>query len=79
METRYNASGMKIDWTDLLKQIEDTVHQIKMQGKNMTRHKLCNSIDLTYSWIIRAMKTGKMRIKTINKLKRVWINVKIIG
>jgi hypothetical protein len=44
----------------------------------MTKDKLCNKADITFASILRARKMNKMRIKTINKLKKIGIFVKIL-
>jgi hypothetical protein len=45
----------------------------------MTRDKLCQRADITYSAILRAIRCNSMRVKTINKLKRIGVAVKILG
>lgn len=78
-EVRYNASWMRIDWQDLEAQIIAKVKAMRLQWIDMTRDKLCQRADITYSAILRAIRCNSMRVKTINKLKRIGVAVKILG
>jgi len=72
------ASWLPIDWKDLELQIIRKVMGMRNQGIPMTRDKLCNRADITYDAILLATRRNTMRIKTINKLKKIGINVKIL-
>ena len=74
----YNATGLPINWKDLNAQLIARVKQMKLKGIDIDRAWLCAKADVTYSWVLLATRRNTMRIKTINKLKKVGINVKII-
>ena len=78
MDNKANAKGMPIDWKDLYKQIGLKVSSMRNLWIDMTRDKLCEKVGLSYAWILVASRRNTMRIKTVNKLKKVWINVVIL-
>lgn len=73
-----NSEWLHIDWTDVYNQLSDIVLKMRNKWIQMTKDKLCNKADITFASILRARKMNKMRIKTINKLKKIWIFVKIL-
>ena len=78
MDNKANAKWMPIDWKDLYKQIGLKVSSMRNLWIDMTRDKLCEKAGLSYAWILVASRRNTMRIKTVNKLKKVWINVVIL-
>lgn len=78
MEKKYPASWMSIDWADLDRQIKKKIADMKRMSIDMTIDKFCKKAWLTYAWILNSRKTNRMRIKNINKLRKVWINIEIL-